>query len=332
MRALVIHRYGGPEVLSLEDRPEPPAGARDVVIAVRAAALNPLDAKLREGKVRLVLPLRFPATLGCDVAGLVRAVGAEVTRFRAGDEVFARLEKRRMGGLAEVVAADESVVAPRPRSVSFEEAASFPLAGLTALQALRDVARLQPGQRVLVHAGAGGVGSLAIQIAKILGLHVVATTSGRNAELCRGLGADDVIDYTREDAGARVRDLDAVLDSLGGASEVRSLGLVRRGGIVVGVGGLPDGDFARETLPWWAAAGLWLATFGRRRAAARAGARFAYLFMRADGDELAEIAAWVDAGKLRPVIHRTYALADVAEAFAELERGRARGKIVVTIA
>jgi alcohol dehydrogenase len=331
VRALVIHRYGGPQVLSLEERPEPSAGPRDVVIAVRAAGLNPLDVKLRDGKVRLVLKLHFPATLGCDVAGVVRAVGAEVTRFHAGDEVFARLEKARMGGLAEVVAADESVVALRPRSISFEEAASLPLAGLTALQALRDVARAQSGQRVLIHAGAGGVGSLAIQIAKILGLHVATTTSGPNVELVRGLGADEVIDYTKEDAFARVSALDAVLDSLGGASEIRSLGLVRPGGVVVGVGGLPDGDFARQRLPWWARAGLWFATLGRRRAAARAGARFIYLFMRADGAELAEIAAWVDAGKLRPVIHRTYPFADVAQAFAELERGRARGKIVVTI-
>ncbi|HKA89672.1 MAG TPA: NADP-dependent oxidoreductase [Haliangiales bacterium] len=331
MRALVIHRYGGPEVISLEDRPEPTAGPHDVVVAVRAAALNPLDVKLRAGKVKLVIKLRFPATLGCDVAGVVRAVGADVTRFRAGDEVFARLEKARMGGLAEVVAADEKVVALRPRSVSFEEAASLPLSGLTALQALRDVAQLRPGQRVLVHAGAGGVGSLAIQIAKILGLHVTTTASGRNAALVRGLGADDVIDYTTEDVTARARGVDAVFDTLGGASEARSLGLVRPGGVVVGVAGLPDAEFARAALPWWARAGLWLATLRRRRAAARAGARFAFLFMRADGAELAEIAAWVDAGRLRPVIHKTYALADVAAAFAELERGHARGKIVIKI-
>jgi len=329
MKAAVIRRYGGPEVLAIEERPAPAVGPRDVLIEVRAASLNPIDFKLRERKVWPLLRPRFPVTLGCDVAGVVRAVGAEARRFAPGDEVFARLEKARMGGLAEQVAADESVVARKPVRATFEEAAAVPLAGLTALQALRDVARLQPGQRVLVHAGAGGVGSLAIQIAKVLGLTVATTTSGKNIDFVRGLGADEIVDYTNEDITTRLRDLDAVFDTLGDASEVRSLSLVKRGGIVVGVGGTPDPGF--ELLPWFARAIVWLRTRARRRAVARTGARFAYLFMRPDGGELAELAAWLDAGRLRPVVHNTYRFADVAQAFAELERGHARGKIVVVM-
>jgi NADPH:quinone reductase-like Zn-dependent oxidoreductase len=335
VKALMIHRYGGPDVMQLEERPDPEVGPRDVLIDVRAASLNPIDFKLRQGALRLVRPrLRLPIGLGCDVAGVVRAVGAAVTRVRAGDEVFARLEKGRMGGLAERVAADEGVVAKKPAAAGFAEAAALPLAGLTALQSLREAAGLGAGQRVLIHAGAGGVGSLAIQLAKILGLHVATTTSGKNVDFVRGLGADDVVDYTRDDAGERLRGLaplDAVLDTLGGASEIASLGLVKRGGVVVGIGGRPDGAFARASLPAPVRPFLWLANAGRRRAEARAGARFVYLFMRPDGAELAELAAWVDAGRLRPVVHRSYPFAEVREAFAELERGRARGKIVVTM-
>jgi NADPH:quinone reductase-like Zn-dependent oxidoreductase len=330
MRAVVIHRYGGPEVLSLEERDEPAAQAGDVVIDVRAASLNPLDFKIRDGALRMMRPKhRLPIALGCDVAGVVRAIGADVRGFANGDRVFARLEKRRMGGLAERVAADASVVAKMPANASFEEAASVPLAGLTALQALRESAALGAGQRVLVHAGAGGVGSLAIQIAKALGLWVATTTSTRNVDFVRGLGADLVIDYTK--GAPELTDLDAVFDTLGDASEVASLAMVKRGGVVVGIGGRPDGAFARAHLPAFVRPALAFLNRKRTRAAARAGARFVYLFMRPDGAQLAELAAWIDDGRLRPVIHRTYPLDEVREAFAELERGRARGKIVVTI-
>lgn len=331
MRAVVMHRYGGPEVVAIEERPEPELGPRDVLIAARAASLNPIDYKLRLGLARLVLKPRLPLILGCDVSGVVSRVGAEVTRFAPGDEVFARLEKERMGALAERVAADESVVAKKP-GVSFEEAASLPLAALTALQGLREVARLQPGQRVLIHAGAGGVGSLAIQLAKGMGAWVAATCSGRNVELVRGLGADEVVDYTAEDPASRLRDLDVVFDMLGGDSELRSIAMTRRGGVVMGIAGLPDAAFARDWLPWWAGAGLWFMTARRRRAAAAAGVRFVYHFMRPDGAMLAEIAAMVDRGDLRPLLHAVYPFEQVGEAFAELERGRARGKIVVRVA
>ncbi|HEY5952190.1 MAG TPA: NADP-dependent oxidoreductase [Kofleriaceae bacterium] len=330
MRGVVAQRYGGPEVLELVDRYEPVVDARDVLIEVRAASLNPLDFKVRDGKTKLVIPLKPPIALGCDVAGVVSAAGGEVTKFKVGDEVFARLEKLRMGGLSERVTAHEDVVAKKPQRASFVEAAAVPLAGLTSLQALRESAALEAGQRVLIHAGAGGVGSLAIQIAKILGLHVTTTTSTKNVDFVRSLGADDVIDYTKEKLTDRARDLDAVFDTLG-TTELESLAVVKRDGVVVGIGGLPDEAFAKQWLPWWTQPAIWAMTAKRRRTAAKHGVRFVYLFMRPDGSELAELARWIDDGKLRPIVHKTYPLAEFREAFAELERGHARGKIVVTM-
>jgi NADPH:quinone reductase-like Zn-dependent oxidoreductase len=335
MKAVVIHRYGGPDVMVLEERPEPEVGPEDLLIEVRAASLNPIDFKLRERKVWPVIRPRFPLALGCDVAGVVRAVGRGVDRFAIGDEVCARLERDRMGGLAERVAAAARVVAPKARRASFEEAAALPLAGLTALQALRDVARLQPAQHVLIHAGAGGVGSFAIQIAKILGLRVTTTAGARNTELVRALGADDVIDHAAADAPQRLEEVrqrapfDGVLDTLGGASEVRSLALVRPGGIVVGIAGMPDAGSA--LLPGWARPVVWMSTGARRRAIRRTGARFVSFFMRADAAQLAELGRWIDEGKLRSIIHGTFPLADFRAAFAALESGHARGKIVVTM-
>jgi NADPH:quinone reductase-like Zn-dependent oxidoreductase len=330
MRAAVASRFGGPDVLQLEDVPERAMGPRDVMIDVRAASLNPVDAKIRQGGLKWVLATRPPMILGCDVAGVVGGVGSEVTRFRPGDEVYARLEKSRMGGLAERVAADERVLALKPKTIGFDEAAALPLVTLTALQCLRDTARLERGQRVLIHAGAGGLGSVAVQIAKIMGLHVVATASAENHALVRELGADELIDYKKEELSVRGQ-VDAVLESIGGASELASLHACKRGGIVVGVAGLPDLAFARSSMPWFAPAGLWLMTRARRAAEVRTGVRYVWMFMRPDAAQLDEIARWVDDGKLKPVVHRTYPLADVGEAFAELERGHSRGKIVVHV-
>lgn len=331
MKCAMIRRYGGPEVLALEDQPAPETGPDDVLIDVVAASLNPIDAKLRAGKLKMTRGFGLPQILGCDVAGRVTAVGANVGRFKAGDEVFARLEKDRMGGLAEQVAANERVVALKPKNAGFHEAAGLPLAGLTSLQALRESAGLSAGKRVLIHAGAGGVGSLAIQIAKALHLWVATTTSTKNVDFVRELGADEVIDYTRDDFTTKVRDLDAVFDTLGAESELRSLSVLKPGGTVVGVGGLPDMAFADEWLPFYVRPALWLLTRKRARAADRAGAHFRYLFMRPDGEELSEIARWVEAGKIRPIVHATFPLAEVSAAFAELERGRAKGKIIVTV-
>lgn len=329
MRGVVATRYGGPEVLALVERPEPAVGPDDVLIDVKAASLNPLDYKIRDGKVKLVLKLQPPIALGCDVAGVVAKVGANVTAFAVGDEVYARLEKDRMGGLAERAVAHQKVVAKKPAKASFEEAAAVPLAALTALQALREVANVQPGGEVLIQAGSGGVGSLAIQIAKLLGARVTTTTSTKNIELVKSLGADAVIDYNKDALPEAA--FDAVFETLDAKSELASIRATKRGGSVVGVGGLPDAAFAKARLPFFARPAIWLMTGKRRRTAASAGVTFTYLFMRPDGQQLAELAAWIDEGKLKPLIHRSYPLEQFAEAFAELERGRSRGKIVVRV-
>ncbi len=254
MKAVVVARYGGLARLALIDRPTPELRPRDVRIVVKAAGLNPLDLKIREGKLKLALKLKLPIALGCDAAGVIHEIGPEVTKFALGDEVYTRLEKGRMGGFAEQVCADEAVVAKKPAKITFAEAASIPLAALTALQALREVAALSAGQRVLIHAGAGGVGSLAIQIAKILGLHVATTTSAKNADFVRGLGADTVIDYTKNEP--LPTELDGVFDTLG-TTERASIAATRRGGVVVGVSGLPDLAWAREWLPAIIRPALW---------------------------------------------------------------------------
>ncbi len=264
MQAVVATRYGGPDVLELVERAAPEVGAHDVRIRVKAASLNPLDFKIRQGKTKLVLDVKPPIALGCDAAGIVDAVGPSVTRFKVDDEVFVRLEKNRMGAFADSVCAHEDVVARKPPAITFAEAAAIPLAGLTSLQALREVAHLTRGQRVLIHAGAGGVGSLAVQIGKQLGLHVTATTSHKNADFVRGLGADAIVDYTK---GEPLPEVDAVFDTLG-TTEQASIRATKRGGTVVGVAGLPDGEFARAWLPAFARPVIWLARSGvgeRRR-------------------------------------------------------------------
>ena len=214
--------------------PEPDVGREDVLIDVRAASLNPVDAKIREGELKLVLATRPPKILGCDVAGVVKEVGANVTTFKVGDEVYGRLEKARMGGLADRVAANEKVLAHKPKSIGFDEAATLPLVTLTALQCLRDVAHAKEGQRVLIHAGAGGLGSVAVQIAKNMGMHVIATASGKNHDFVRSLGADEMIDYTKvKDLNCRKGKVDFVLESIGGDSEL-FITRAKSGGLVVG--------------------------------------------------------------------------------------------------
>jgi NADPH:quinone reductase-like Zn-dependent oxidoreductase len=239
MKAVVAQRYGGPEVLAIVDRPDPPLRPRDVLIDVKAASLNPLDFKIRDGKVKLVVPLAPPIALGCDVAGVVAKVGGDVTRFAPGDAVYARLEKDRMGGLAERVGADEAVVAKKPAKATFEEAAGVPLAGLTALQALREVAGLVAGQRVLIHAGAGGVGGFAVQYAHHVGALVAATCGTENVDYVTGLGADRVIDYANEDFTALLSGLDLVFDTLGGDVHRRSFAVLRPGGTLVHINAAP---------------------------------------------------------------------------------------------
>ncbi|WPB73180.1 NADP-dependent oxidoreductase [Archangium violaceum] len=332
MRAFFIRRYGGPEVLEQGELPSPPMGPRDVRIAVHAASINPVDWKVRQGTARILLPYRFPLVLGNDCAGEVLEVGPEVKAFKPGDAVWTRLDKDRPGAFAEEVVAPENVVALKPSRLSYEEAASLPLVGLTAWQALVDVAKLSPGQKVLVHAGAGGVGSVAVQLARHLGARVVATASAKNMELVKGFGADEVVDYRTQRFEDVVRDADMVFDTVGADTQLRSFKSARKGGIVVSITDRPDMALARS---WGLSPVLWpvFALVGARAtfAAWRHGVRYTYLFMNPNGEQLRQLGELVEAGKLRPHVDRVFPFDQTREAIAHAESGQARGKVVIRV-
>ncbi|GAB7036303.1 MULTISPECIES: NADP-dependent oxidoreductase [Catenuloplanes] len=331
MKAFVVERYGDADTVQARDVPEPAVGDDDVLVRVHAASVNPLDLKIRAGDLKAILPYRAPFVLGNDLAGTVVAVGSRVTRFAVGDEVYARPDQHRIGAFAELIAMHQDDVAAKPVSLTMTEAASFPLVGLTAWQALVERADLRPGQRVLIHAGAGGVGTVAVQLAKHLGAHVAATASGAKAELVRSLGADVVVDYTRQAFETVLHDYDVVLDTVGGDTLDRSLRVLKPGGIVVSVAGPPDPAFARQVgaspVVRLAVAAL---SFRVRRRAQRRRVRYSYLFMRASGDQLRELTALLDAATIRPVVDRVFDFASTRDALAHVEQGRARaGKVVI---
>lgn len=330
MQAYVLTRYGGPAAAELRDVAVPRPGPADVLVRVHAVGLNPLDYKIREGQLRVVRRFPLPAVLGNELAGVVEACGAAVTRFAPGDRVFARVPTEDMGAFAELAALPESVVAAMPAALDFETAAAIPLAGLTALQVLRDELRLQPGDEVFIPGGAGGVGSFAIQIAKWLGARVTTTASPRGRALVERLGADRVIDYTAERIADQVRDVDGVLDLVGGQTLVDCFGVVKRGGTVVSVVAMPEPGTARDLGRGRGLAALfWLASFGLRARARRHGVTYRFLFMHPSGAELAELARLVDAGTIRPVVDRVFPFARIDAALAYLEAGHAKGKVVV---
>jgi len=331
MRAFVVEHYGK-DGLRPADVPEPEVGDGDVLVKVRAAGINPLDKMLRDGEFKRLLKYRTPFVLGHDVAGVVTRVGAAVRDFRVGDEVFARPRDLRIGTFAEHIAIDQDDVAPKPDSLSLHEAAAVPLVSLAAWQALVDRAHVKPGQKVLVHAGSGGLGSTAIQLAKHLGATVATTASGKNAELVRSLGADVVVDYAREDFAEVLSGYDVVLDSLGGENLEKSLAVLEPGGRAIGVAGPPDPGFATQLgAPKFMGAAMGLLSRKVRKQARKRGVSYSFLFMQASGVQLRELAALYDAGKLRPVVDTTFPFDETLEALTYVEQGRATGKVVITL-
>jgi NADPH:quinone reductase-like Zn-dependent oxidoreductase len=330
MRAFVVTRYKEP--LREVDVAEPTVGDGDVLVQVQAAGLNQLDEKIRLGEFKQILPYKLQLILGNDVAGTVIRVGADVRRFKPGDEVYARPDKDRIGTFAERIAVAEADLAIKPASTSMVEAGSLPLVALTAWQALVEKGNVQPGQKVLIHAGAGGVGSIAIQLAKHLGATVATTASGPNADFVRGLGADTVIDYRTQDFEQLLAGYDLVLDSLGGHNLEKSLRILKPGGKAVGISGPPDPAFAHEVglnpVLRLAVTGL---SSKIRRQAKKLGVHYEFLFMRASGDQLREIATLVDEGVLRPIVGKVFDFAQTPQALQSLSDGGIRGKAVVTL-
>ncbi|BBY28573.1 NADP-dependent oxidoreductase [Mycolicibacterium sediminis] len=332
MKAFVVTRYGKDGVRAADVAP-PTAGSGDVIVKVGAVSVNPLDSMVRDGEFKQLLKYEPPFVLGHDVAGVVTHVGADVRGFAIGDAVFARPRDLRIGTFAEYIAIDEDDVALKPSTMSVQEAAAVPLVALAAWQMLVERADIQPGQKVLVHGGTGGLGSTVIQLAKHLGARVATTASGSKAHLARDLGADVVIDYRTEDFGERLSGYDLVVDSRGGETLLRSLAVLKPGGLALGVTGPPDAGFARQVgAP--APFEFVLSFLSRkvRRAAKKLGVRYEFFFMHASGAQLRDLAALYDAGVLRPVIDTTFAFDQTLEAIAFAESGKAKaGKVVVTL-
>lgn len=331
MKAFIIDRYGSDSV-RMAERPKPQPGQSDVLVQIHAASVNPVDFKIRDGKLKLVLPYRLPIILGSDLSGVVVEVGAAVSRFKPGDEVYARVDKDRIGTFAEFIAIREESVALKPESLSMEEAASIPLVALTAWQALIDRAGLKPGQKLLIHAGSGGVGTIAIQIAKHLGAFVATTTSTANVGWVKELGADLVIDYKTQDYKAELRDYDVVLDTLGGSVTGESLQVLKPGGKLISISGPPDPEFASEMgLGWGLRQVFRLLSYRVRRRAKQLGVSYSFLFMKPSGEQLRSIGALIDSRVLRPVVDRVFPFESTIEALAYVERGRAKGKVIVKL-
>jgi alcohol dehydrogenase len=330
MKAFLIDRYGKNDCLRVGEMPDPEVRDDDVLIQIHAASVNPVDYKIRDGAFKFILPYRFPLILGNDLAGVVVRVGSQVRRFKPGDEVYARPDKDRIGAFAELISIREDSVALKPKRLTMEEAASVPLVGLTAWQALIERANLKKGQKVLIHAGSGGVGTFAIQLARHLGATVATTTSTANLEWVARLGADIVIDYKNDDFETIVRDYDMVLDTLGGMTLEKSLRVLKPGGKLIGIAGPPDPEFAKAIgSSWFLKLGMRILSSRIRRKARRRHVTYSFLFMRASGDQLREIAALIDSGAIHPVVDRVFPFESTKEAVAYVEKGRAKGKVVV---
>jgi NADPH:quinone reductase-like Zn-dependent oxidoreductase len=308
MKAVYISNYGGIEELTHGDLPMPEVGDNDVLVRVYAAAVNPVDWKIRKGFLQKRIQFEFPLILGWDVAGVVEETGKKVTRFKKGDQVFSRPDITRNGTYAEYVAVDENLLAHKPSNLSFEEAASVPLAGLTAWGALVEIANLKSGDKVLIHAGAGGVGVYAVQLAKSLGAYVTATVSGKNVDFVRALGADQAINYQEQDFSQVLQGFDVVFDTMGGEIQRKSYDVLKEQGLLVTIVTPPEQELADEKH-----------------------VRAEYFFLQPDGEKLAKLGQLIEQGTIRPVVGHVFPLQEAAKAHELSESQHARGKIVLQV-
>ena len=307
--AIVVHEYGGPEVLKYEEIQRPEPKDDEILIRVIAAGVNGVDASIRAGKFAKVFGTKLPFTPGSDIAGVVEKSGSKITKFKNGDSVFAYTDLKAGGGYAEYIVATEREASPKPQSLTFLEAAAVPIVALVAWQALIDTAKLSAGQTVLIHGGSGGVGTFAIQIAKVRGAKVIATASTQNQELLKELGADVTIDYTKQKFEDIVKDVDVVLDPLGEDTLKRSYGVVKKGGFIVSIVPRPDP-----------------AELERR------GIRGTFISVEPNADELAEIGKLIDQKKIKVIVSHTFPLSEASKAQEQIATGHTRGKIVLKVA
>lgn len=308
MKAIRIHKYGNADELIYEDAPMPTVEANDVLIKVVAASVNPVDWKIREGHLKEMVSYSMPVILGLDVSGVIESVGKDVTKFKVSDSVFSRPDVKRNGTYAEFVAVNEAEVAFKPKTISHIEAASLPLAGITAWTALFTTAQLSANQKVLIHGGSGGVGSLAIQLAKSRGAYVISTTSTKNLALIESLGADEVIDYKNQQFEQIVKDADVVFDTIGGEVQEFSWSVLKPEGILVSIVSPPSEELA-----------------------AKHKVRSAFIFIGPNAEILMQIAELVDEGKVHPIVGAEFALADIKQAHKLSETGHSVGKTVLYV-
>lgn len=330
MKAFVINQYGKKSDLHAIEMPVPSLQEHDVLVEIYAAGVNPLDTKIKNGEFKPLLPYQLPLILGHDVAGVVVEVGAKVQRFKVGDEVYARPADMRIGAFAEYIAIHENDVGMKPNNITMEEAASLPLVSLTAWQALVEKAQLTMGQKIFIQAGSGGVGTIAIQMAKHLGATVATTTSQANVDLVKRLGADVIIDYKKQDFETVLHNYDVVLNSQDTATLKKSLTVLKPNGIMISISGPLDPDFAKAAgLPWILRVLMRLLSFSVRRKAQQLNVNYTFLYMKASGSQLTEITKLVDSGVIQPVVDRVFPFAETNEAMKYIESGRVKGKVII---
>lgn len=332
MKAYTIDRYGKNERFQLSEVRVPAIDEDEVLVEIHAAGLNVLDSKIKAGEFKIILPYKLPLILGHDVAGVVTRVGSKVRKFKVGDEVYSRPGDFRIGTFAEYIAIRETDLAHKPKNPTMEEAAAMPLVGLTAWQVLVEKANIQKGQKVFIQAGSGGVGTIAIQLAKHLGATVATTASEKSFEMLKSLGADVLVDYKKEDFEKILGDYDLVLNSQDGETLEKSLHVLKPGGKIISISGPPTKDFAEEAnLPWYVKFITGILSKGIRRKAKRLKVDYSFLFMKSNGQQLEKLAVLIEAGIILPVLDQVFPLDRINEAMTYVEGGRVKGKVVVSV-
>ena len=333
MKAFIVKRYGKKEKLHLTTLVEPTVNENDVLIQVHSAGVNLLDSMIKWGEFKLFLPYKPPFTAGHDLAGIITHFGSKVSTLKVGDEVYARASDYRIGSFAEYISIDEKDVALKPKNLTMDEAGSIPLVGLTAWQALVEIGKVKKGQKVFIQAGSGGVGTFAIQLAKHLGATVATTTSAKNSELVKSLGADIIIDYNTEEFETKLKDYDLVLHSNRDSKILdKSLRILKPNGQLISLVGPPTPEFALSMgLPWYLKFITRIISFGVKKKAKKTNTNFVFLFMRAEGNQLGQITKLIEDGVIKPVIDKVFSFEQTNEALSYVETGRSKGKVVVRI-
>ncbi|MFV5585130.1 NADP-dependent oxidoreductase [Acinetobacter oleivorans] len=328
MKAAYISRYGNIDDVQFDEQTKPSVTDDTVLVKVHAASINPLDLRVLEGEFKAILPVKFPFILGNDFAGTVVEIGSNVSQFKVGDEVYAKTDLN--GAFAEYTVVQQSSLALKPQNISMEQAAALPLVALTSWQALVEIAKVKAGQKVLIHAGSGGVGSIAIQLAKSLGATVATTTSAKNSGWVKELGADIIIDYKTMDFEQELKDYDVVLDTQGGKTLEKSLNVLKRGGRLISISGPPDRAFAEVINPnWFLKCVIPMLSWSIRHKAKKRGITYSFLFMQPNGQQLSKITELVETGKIKPVVDQTYGFVQIKEALQYVNTGRSKGKVVL---